>query len=310
MSSMQKAIAHKDMLLDFDRTSAKRTQVIDDESDYFNTNSKWLNSEQRDKLEKQQSEIRDKRFGSKIGKTFTLDFAGRKVVDEQHTVDLSTYATQIEAILTNKTTSQRNIVANQDIKGITPIFIEDKKAALKSGQTAKKSNKENSVESSSFRLQDSSLQEMRDDGMCLSMHQPWASLLVLGIKRHEGRSWYSPHRGRLWIHAASKQPDECTVKEMESFYKILYSNQNIKFPDSYPTSCLLGYVDLTDCLPADIYKAQFPDGESDSEFVFICDNFRELVTKLPMSGQHKLFKLEKSVHQVAKKTSIRYHEDV
>ncbi len=50
-SSRQRAIEHKDKLLDFDRTSAKRTQVIDDESDYFNTNSKWLNSEQREKLE-------------------------------------------------------------------------------------------------------------------------------------------------------------------------------------------------------------------------------------------------------------------
>ncbi len=49
--SRQKAVEHKDKLLEFNRTSARRTQVIDDESDYFNTNSKWLNSEQREKLE-------------------------------------------------------------------------------------------------------------------------------------------------------------------------------------------------------------------------------------------------------------------
>ena len=30
---------------------------------------------------------------------------------------------------------------------------------------------------------------------CLTMHQPWASLLVHGIKRIEGRSWPSPIRG-------------------------------------------------------------------------------------------------------------------
>jgi hypothetical protein len=34
-----------------------------------------------------------------------------------------------------------------------------------------------------FRLQDQELQEMKDDGMCLSMHQPWAQLLVNGIKK-------------------------------------------------------------------------------------------------------------------------------
>lgn len=30
----------------------------------------------------------------------------------------------------------------------------------------------------------------------LSMHQPWASLLVHGIKRIEGRTWTTKHRGR------------------------------------------------------------------------------------------------------------------
>ena len=39
------------------------------------------------------------------------------------------------------------------------------------------------VERSRLRLQDRELQEMADGGWCLSMHQPWASLLVKGIKR-------------------------------------------------------------------------------------------------------------------------------
>eukprot|EP01043_Picozoa_sp_COSAG02_P020479 COSAG02_NODE_1012_length_15221_cov_33.681524_5_plen_163_part_00 len=34
----------------------------------------------------------------------------------------------------------------------------------------------------------------RDSGMCLSMHQPWASLLVAGIKTVEGREWPTAHR--------------------------------------------------------------------------------------------------------------------
>jgi hypothetical protein len=28
---------------------------------------------------------------------------------------------------------------------------------------------------------------MSDQGMVLSMHQPWASLLVMGVKLHEGK---------------------------------------------------------------------------------------------------------------------------
>ena len=43
---------------------------------------------------------------------------------------------------------------------------------------------------------------------CLTMHQPWASLLVFGIKRIEGRVWSTQHRGGLWIHAAAKHPSQ------------------------------------------------------------------------------------------------------
>ena len=34
-----------------------------------------------------------------------------------------------------------------------------------------------------LRIQDRELQEMSDEGFCMSMHQPWATLLVTGIKK-------------------------------------------------------------------------------------------------------------------------------
>jgi hypothetical protein len=33
--NLKKALARKDMLLDFDRNSSKRTEVVDDETDYY-----------------------------------------------------------------------------------------------------------------------------------------------------------------------------------------------------------------------------------------------------------------------------------
>ncbi|MFO0928182.1 MAG: ASCH domain-containing protein [Gemmataceae bacterium] len=41
----------------------------------------------------------------------------------------------------------------------------------------------------------------------LSLKQPWAALLVHGLKRVEVRRWDTRFRGRLLIHAA-RQPDE------------------------------------------------------------------------------------------------------
>ena len=73
------------------------------------------------------------------------------------------------------------------------------------------------------RLQDSRIMEMYDSGTCLTMHQPWASLLIKGIKIHEGRVWNSNFRGRLWIHSSSKAPDEDLIKGEFNFYLNFFS---------------------------------------------------------------------------------------
>lgn len=54
-------------------------------------------------------------------------------------------------------------------------------------------------------------------GVCLSMHQPYASLVLAGIKKHEGRQWLHGHRGRLWIHAAAKQVTPVQIEKVTSF---------------------------------------------------------------------------------------------
>ncbi len=36
----------------------------------------------------------------------------------------------------------------------------------------------------------------------LSLLQPWATLVVMGIKKIETRSWSTPYRGRILIHAS------------------------------------------------------------------------------------------------------------
>lgn len=40
--------------------------------------------------------------------------------------------------------------------------------------------------------------------LCLSVRQPWATLIVRGIKDVENRVWTTPHRGPILIHAARK----------------------------------------------------------------------------------------------------------
>jgi hypothetical protein len=48
---------------------------------------------------------------------------------------------------------------------------------------------------------------MREPEKALSLWQPWASLIVLGHKDKETRSWPTSYRGRLWIHATKGDGD-------------------------------------------------------------------------------------------------------
>lgn len=46
----------------------------------------------------------------------------------------------------------------------------------------------------------------------LTLYQPWASFMALGLKPDETRSWATDYRGPLAIHAAAKiHPDEVSV---------------------------------------------------------------------------------------------------
>lgn len=139
------------------------------------------------------------------------------------------------------------------------------------------------------------------------MHQPWASLLVYGIKRVEGRSWPSPIKGRLWIHAASKVPDESTIKAMEYFYKEIYALNgitDIKFPEHYPVSRLLGCVEVVGCLTRDELACweMVPEGvrlEAQTDYCWLCERPQKLLIPFEMRGYQGVYNLERKIYEAA-----------
>ncbi|KAJ4828298.1 hypothetical protein Tsubulata_048425 [Turnera subulata] len=142
---------------------------------------------------------------------------------------------------------------------------------------------------------------------CLTMHQPWASLLVYGIKRIEGRSWPAPVRGRLWIHAASKVPEEATIKAMEDFYREIYAVNgitDIKFPEHYPVSRLLGCVEVVGCVRGEELMSweAVPEGvrlEAQTDFCWLCEKPQRLLVPFEMRGFQGVYNLEKKIYEGA-----------
>lgn len=60
--------------------SARRTKVIDDESDYFSVDSRWLPDKDKQLLREKQDKMMEEKY-SRTNK-ITLDFAGRKIIEE------------------------------------------------------------------------------------------------------------------------------------------------------------------------------------------------------------------------------------
>eukprot|EP01102_Stenamoeba_stenopodia_P014764 TRINITY_DN4948_c0_g1_i1.p1 TRINITY_DN4948_c0_g1~~TRINITY_DN4948_c0_g1_i1.p1 ORF type:complete len:268 (-),score=59.53 TRINITY_DN4948_c0_g1_i1:55-858(-) len=135
-------------------------------------------------------------------------------------------------------------------------------------------------------------------GTCLTMHQPWASLLVYGIKKIEGRNWNTSHRGTLWIHSASKVPDPEDIMGIEMMYAGITNKQ---FPTDYPISALIGCVEVVDVMSQEEYKRKHPvpEEENTSSFLWLCENPQRLPVPLGMSGKHKLWKIEKRIVESA-----------
>lgn len=51
-----------------------------------------------------------------------------------------------------------------------------------------------------------------------TLHQPWASLVALGVKTIETRSWSTKYRGPLAIHSAAKKPRNVWAQEPPDVY--------------------------------------------------------------------------------------------
>lgn len=70
----------------------------------------------------------------------------------------------------------------------------------------------------------------------LTIKQPYATLIMLGHKKYEFRSWKTNFRGELLIHAG-QSIDKDAVKRTQEF-----------LPEELPQGKILGKVKITDCI--------------------------------------------------------------
>ena len=84
------------------------------------------------------------------------------------------------------------------------------------------------------------LQDIRAEVRMLSVRQPWAHLIVTGIKRIENRTWSTRWRGPVLVHAALRPADTPTQQIERKFGGAI--------PRDLPRGGVVGIAGLADVI--------------------------------------------------------------
>ena len=124
-----------------------------------------------------------------------------------------------------------------------------------------------------------------DGLLALSVRQPWANLIVLGLKDMEIRTWATKYRGRLLIHAG-------TTFDRVAMWR---------FPmETVPRGAIIGSVKLAEILrftrktwkeegDRHLDTGQFP---LETAYAWILEDQRPFSEPIPYKGALKLFRVD------------------
>ncbi len=86
----------------------------------------------------------------------------------------------------------------------------------------------------------------------LSIHGPWAWSIIYAGKDIENRTWGTAYTGPILIHASSRRYTGDTLEEARRYIAKCSKMPLEKVPMEFPTSAILGSVDVVDCTDLEV----------------------------------------------------------
>lgn len=132
----------------------------------------------------------------------------------------------------------------------------------------------------------------------ITIYEPWASLVALGAKKIETRSWPTKYRGSLAIHAAKTIRSEyMNLVWQEPFFSAL--NPLIESANGgegfhFHLGCIVAIAQLVGCqkiFPGNApwgYECEFGDYRV-GRYMWFLDDVRRLEKPIPIRGQQGLW---------------------
>jgi activating signal cointegrator 1 len=144
--------------------------------------------------------------------------------------------------------------------------------------------------------------------MGLSLHQPWASLMSLGVKRCETRSWLTNYRGLVAIHAAKKWDQELRETcHSDPFAEALFGDDKFAKTEDLPRGCFVALGKLRHCLSTTEHFRLIPSDETHEyyfgnydpgRFMWVFDEIWKLSAPVYTPGHQGLWRLDEGAADV------------
>lgn len=131
---------------------------------------------------------------------------------------------------------------------------------------------------------------------CISLWQPWASLMALDLKKNETRSWPTKYRGPLAIHAAKRRMCDVGIDLM--FRCGVASVVQEAYPRNVPYGAIVCTLELYDCqevtnenVPSSPERdfGDYMVGGLNKRFMWLTRNVRMLDNPIPWRGSQGFF---------------------
>jgi hypothetical protein len=128
----------------------------------------------------------------------------------------------------------------------------------------------------------------------ITLTQPWATLVAIGAKQTETRSWSTRYRGPLAIHAAKGWTPEVVRTAMTEPYKRVLAEAGYKLFSHLPRAVIVATCTLTDCVPTSKFQGvdmlDFAFGDfTHGRWAWILKDVNRLEKPIPARGALSLW---------------------
>lgn len=136
--------------------------------------------------------------------------------------------------------------------------------------------------------------ERRPTLLCLSLHQPWAWLIAVGLKRFETRSWSTRHRGPIGIHATKAFPGYAQAAAEHGAIRAALAGNGLA-PEDLPRGVLVAVARLAEVVPCEALPESAIGREADfgnfaaGRFAWRLDRLRPLAAPIAINGKQGLW---------------------